>query len=85
MKEKMLGYKQKGKQQTNKKIKIDKAKTVDQKSNKGKRKSDNTSEEVKVKRKKDDNMDVDESEKDGDSGVKRPHDDNDHGTYSSNL
>ncbi|XP_032526372.2 squamous cell carcinoma antigen recognized by T-cells 3 [Danaus plexippus] len=78
MKEKMLGYKQKGKQQTNKKIKIDKAKTVHQKSNKGKRKSDNTSEEVKVKRKKDDNMDVDESEKDGDSGVKRPHDDNDH-------
>lgn len=79
MKEKMMGQKQKGKQAANKKSKFDNKNKKDEKSNKGKRKSDSgqsTSEASDVKKKKDNNMEVDVPDKEGDTGggVKRSHD-----------
>ncbi|XP_045770287.1 squamous cell carcinoma antigen recognized by T-cells 3-like [Maniola jurtina] len=74
MKDKMLGQKQKGKQNPNKKSKLDNKKKKDEK-NKGKRKSD-SSENTEVKRKKDADMEVDAPDEEGDTGggVKRSHD-----------
>ncbi|XP_052738957.1 squamous cell carcinoma antigen recognized by T-cells 3-like [Bicyclus anynana] len=76
MKDKMIGQKQKGKQNPNKKAKVDNKKKKDEKSNKGKRKSDGSCEDTEAKRKKDADMEVDVPNEEGDTGggVKRSHD-----------
>ncbi|CAG4932970.1 unnamed protein product [Colias eurytheme] len=82
MKEKMTGQKQKGKQGQGKKGKMDnKKKAKDTKANKGKRKSDEIAEGSEVKRKKEENMEVEVKEKDADSasGTKRAHEDDEEG------
>ncbi|CAH2052150.1 unnamed protein product, partial [Iphiclides podalirius] len=82
MKEKMMGSKQKGKQGQNKKAKLDnKRKAKGNKQELLKRKSEGNAEGKgsQVKRKKDNDMEVDDKAKENDSGgaVKRPLDDND--------
>ncbi|VVC88804.1 unnamed protein product [Leptidea sinapis] len=75
MKDKMTGQKQK-----NKKGKMDqKRREKELKANKGKRKSDSAIDgaEVKRKRDKDTEMDVEDKHHDSDSGLKRPHDEAD--------